>query len=56
MNFIDKEIGNYRVVAAINSGAYGNVYRANHLHLDRIVIVSNSRRVVCFPPKKRGDC
>jgi serine/threonine protein kinase len=39
MNFIDKEIGNYRVVAAINSGAYGNVYRANHLHLDRIVAV-----------------
>lgn len=40
MNFIGKQIGNHRLVAAINSGSYGSVYQANHTILsERIVAV-----------------
>ncbi len=40
MNFIGKQIGNYQLVVAINSGGYGSVYRANHTILSgRIVAV-----------------
>src|SRR5258708_37868301 len=31
--FIGREIGNYRIIAEINSGAYGSVYKAEHTHL-----------------------
>src|SRR5947209_7984734 len=30
MKFIGKQIGNHRLVDAINSGSYGSVYRASH--------------------------
>ncbi len=37
---IGKEIGNYRITEEINSGAYGSVYRAEHMHIKgRIVAI-----------------
>ena len=30
---IGKEIGNYRIIAEINSRAFGSVYKAEHTHL-----------------------
>ena len=40
MDFIGKQIGNYHLVAAINSGAFGSVYRASHAYLaERTVAV-----------------
>src|SRR5437667_5360569 len=40
MSFIGKEVGNYRITAEINSGAYGSVYKAEHVHLKgRIVAI-----------------
>ncbi|HEY0752363.1 MAG TPA: protein kinase [Ktedonobacteraceae bacterium] len=30
---LGKEIGNYRIIAEINSGAFGSVYKAEHIHL-----------------------
>src|SRR5258708_38354747 len=38
--FIGKEIGNYRIIREINSGAFGSVYKAEHTHLkERIVAI-----------------
>ena len=37
---IGKKIGNYRIISLINSGAYGSVYKAGHIHLkERIVAI-----------------
>jgi hypothetical protein len=30
---IGREIGNYRITAEINSGAFGSVYKAEHIYL-----------------------
>src|SRR5229473_7385403 len=39
-SLIGKEIGNYRITGEINSGAYGSVYRAEHVHIKgRIVAI-----------------
>ncbi len=39
-SFIGQEIGNYRITVEINSGAYGSVYKAEHIHLHgRIVAI-----------------
>ena len=40
MDVIGKEIGNYRILTEINSGAYGSVYKAERVHLKgRIVVI-----------------
>jgi len=44
-NVYSKEIGNYRIIAEINSGAYGSVYKAEHTHLA-------GRTVKCLPPSR----
>jgi serine/threonine protein kinase len=31
--FIGREIGNYHILSLINSGAFGSVYKAEHLYL-----------------------
>ncbi len=39
-DLIGKEINNYRIIAEINSGASGSVYKAEHTHLkERIVAI-----------------
>ena len=39
-SFIGTQIGNYRITAEINSGAFGSVYKAQHMHLkERIVAI-----------------
>jgi serine/threonine protein kinase len=30
---IGQEMGNYRITAEINSGSFGTVYQAEHIHL-----------------------
>ena len=49
MDLVGKEIGNYRITAKINSGSYGSVYRAEHIHLqERIVAIKLFHlRVLC---------
>src|SRR5260221_9739457 len=38
--FVGTQIGNYRITAEINSGAFGSVYKAEHMHLKaRIVAI-----------------
>jgi tetratricopeptide (TPR) repeat protein len=38
--WIGKEIGNYQIISLINSGAFGSVYKAEHLHLkERITAI-----------------
>lgn len=32
-NYIGRTLGNYRIVAQVGGGAFGNVYRAEHIHL-----------------------
>jgi serine/threonine protein kinase len=38
VNFTGREIGNYRIVAVIDSGTFGTVYRAEHLVLSKRVV------------------
>ena len=38
MSFIGKEICNYRITTEMNSGAYGRVYKAEHIHLQGRVV------------------
>lgn len=38
MNYIGKEIGNYRLVEPIGGGAFGSVYRAEHVYLEKRVV------------------
>jgi serine/threonine protein kinase len=39
-DFVGQVIGNYRITTEINSGAYGTVYKAEHMHLsERIVAI-----------------
>lgn len=35
---IGQEIGNYRIIASINSGAYGTVYKAEHTYLHQYIV------------------
>src|SRR5579883_2441648 len=38
--YIGKQIGNYRITAALNSGAFGRIYQGVHLYLtNRIVAI-----------------
>lgn len=37
-NYIGKALGNYRIVAQVGGGAFGNVYRAEHIHLQNRVV------------------
>ncbi|HEU5227139.1 MAG TPA: tetratricopeptide repeat protein [Ktedonobacteraceae bacterium] len=38
--YIGKQIGNYRITAALNSGAFGRIYQGTHLYLtNRIVAI-----------------
>ena len=39
-NFIGTEIGSYRIIAEINSGAYGAVYQGKHVIFDEEPIVA----------------
>src|SRR5438876_4017479 len=39
-NFIGTEIGSYRIIAEINSGAYGAVYQGKHVIFDDEPIVA----------------
>jgi hypothetical protein len=34
-NYIDQEIGNYRLAEKLDCGSFGCVYRAEHLHLKK---------------------
>ncbi len=38
MNIIGKQIGSYRLVATINRGSYGSVYRADHTILSECIV------------------
>jgi tetratricopeptide (TPR) repeat protein len=35
--YLGKRIGNYKIVAVLKSGAFGRVYKAEHIYLNRIV-------------------
>lgn len=37
-SYVNKQIGNYRLVAEVGSGAFGNVYRGEHLYLKHRVV------------------
>ena len=37
-SYVGKLIGNYRLVAEVGSGAFGNVYRGEHLYLKHRVV------------------
>jgi serine/threonine protein kinase len=37
-NYIDQEIGNYRLVEKLDCGSFGCVYRAEHLHLKKHMV------------------
>lgn len=40
LSYIGKQVGNYRITEAINSGAFGRVYKGTHLYLaNRIVAI-----------------
>src|SRR6266566_4051329 len=39
-SLIDKQLGNYRLIAEINSGSYGNVYQGKHIIFEDDPIVA----------------
>lgn len=52
-SFIGKQIGNYRVIAELNSGAFGNVYRAQHLILTERTVAIKLLHAYLHSPKER---
>ena len=53
MDFIGKEIGNYRITAEINSGAYGNVYKAEHVYLQGHIVAIKLLHTYMGSPQER---
>lgn len=53
MGFIGKEIVNYRIIAEINSGAYGSVYKGEHVHLNRRIVAIKLLHTYLGSPKER---
>src|SRR5260221_9331643 len=52
-NLIGKQIGNYRVVAEINSGAFGRVYQAQHIILRERIVAIKLLHAYLGSPKER---
>src|SRR6266567_216122 len=52
-SIIGKQIGNYRVVAEINSGAFGSVYQAQHIILRERTVAIKLLHAYLGSPKER---
>jgi Flp pilus assembly protein TadD len=52
-NLIGREIGNYRIITEINSGAYGSVYKAEHVHLSGRIVAIKLLHTYMGSPKER---
>ncbi len=52
-SLIGKQIGNYRVVAEINSGAFGSVYQAQHIILRERIVAIKLLHAYLSSPKER---
>src|SRR6266852_2802850 len=52
-SLIGKQIGNYRVVAEINSGAFGSVYQAQHIILRERIVAIKLLHAYLGSPKER---
>jgi tetratricopeptide (TPR) repeat protein len=52
-NFLGKEIGNYRITTEINHGAFGRVYKAEHIHLkERVVAIKLLHTYLGLPQER----
>ncbi len=52
-SLVGKQIGNYRVVAEINSGAFGSVYQAQHIILRERIVAIKLLHAYLGSPKER---
>src|SRR5260370_25731894 len=52
-SLIGKQIGNYHVVAEINSGAFGSVYQAQHIILRERIVAIKLLYAYLGSPKER---
>ena len=51
--YMGKRIGNYQIVAVLKSGAFGRVYKAQHLYLNRIVAMKLLPAANVHSPKEQ---
>jgi len=52
-SFIGTQVGNYRIIAEINSGAFGSVYKAEHVHLKERTVAIKLLHAYLGSPKDR---
>ncbi len=56
ISYIGKQVGNYRISASINSGAFGHVYKGAHLYLsNRIVAIKILHTTYLESDKERAS-
>jgi len=53
--WIGKQVGNYRFVEIINSGAFGSVYKGTHLHFEHDPVVAIKLPRATFPEEERSE-
>ena len=51
--YLGKRIGNYKIVAVLKSGAFGRVYKAEHIYLNRIVAMKLLPAANVHSPKEQ---
>src|SRR5262245_57310569 len=49
-DLIGQQIGNYRIESLLGSGGMGQVYRARHIHLDRLAALKLMRDTLALDP------
>lgn len=53
--WIGKQVGNYRIVEIINSGAFGSVYKGKHLLFEHDPVVAIKLPRATFPEEERSE-